>query len=273
MIVSSVFHSLPMPVKRLARAMLRSITNAAEAASCRSTAARSSHPSALPCVLASNEFGSYCVPRASLRRPAAQAILRGKVWEPETIAFMRENCGGGDIIHAGTYFGDFLPGLSAAMGAGALIWAFEPNEENYRCASITIELNALCHRVKLTHAALGPENGTVMLSVLDASDYPLGGKSRIDGSGTERVTQIALDGLIPHDRHVSIIQLDVEGYEEKALRGSEQLVRRDRPVLILETVPASDWFNELLKDCGYTFKQTVADNSVFVAVSNRLAGY
>jgi hypothetical protein len=110
-----------------------------------------------------------------------------------------------------------------------------------------------------------------MLSVLDASDYPLGGKSRIDGSGTESVTQIALDGLIPDDRHVSIIQLDVEGYEEKALRGSEQLVRRDRPILILETVPASDWFNELLKDCDYIFKQTVADNSVFVAVSNRLA--
>ena len=98
-------------------------------------------------------------------RQAPQAILRGKDHGKleSPIAFMREYCGGGDIIHAGTYFGDFLPGISDALREGAMVWAFEPNSENYRCARITIELNGLHDRVKLTHAALGSSEGTVTI--------------------------------------------------------------------------------------------------------------
>jgi FkbM family methyltransferase len=231
----------------------------------RSSAARTSHPSALQCVVASNEFGSYCVPKASLHRPAAQAILRGKVWEPETVAFLRDNCGSGDIVHAGTYFGDFLPGICAALGEGSKVWAFEPSSENYRCASITVELNGLHDRIRLTRAALGPVDGAVMISVLDDSGRALGGGSHVGPAGKERVTQVALDGFIPEGRRVSILQLDVEGYEEQALRGSEHLIKRDSPILILETIPASDWFRALLSDCGYIFEKKLAQNSAFVS--------
>jgi len=195
--------------------------------------------------------------------------LRGKVWEPETVAFMRDNCQAGDLIHAGTYFGDFLPGLASAIGDGAVIWAFEPNEENCRCARITVELNALNSRVKLTHAALGHVDGKVKVSVEDASGRSLGGWSHVNALGKESVTQIALDGFIPSGRRVSILQLDVEGYEEEALRGGEKLIKRDTPILILETVPNSDWFSKLLSDCGYALDRQVAGNSVFVARGNR----
>jgi FkbM family methyltransferase len=150
-----------------------------------------------------------------------------------------------------------------------MVWAFEPNSENHRCASITVELNALHDRIKLTHAALGPTEGTVMISVLDDSGRSLGGASHIDGAGNESVAQIALDRFVPDRHHVSILQLDVEGYEEMALRGAEKLIRRDRPILILETKPAGNWFDTLLKDCGYVFKRKLAGNSAFVATETR----
>lgn len=35
-------------------------------------------------------------------------ILSGKVWEPDTIEFILDHSHGGDIIHAGTYFDDFI---------------------------------------------------------------------------------------------------------------------------------------------------------------------
>lgn len=255
-----------MMIKNFARTFRRSARTLAEMVRRRrSPAAITSHPAALQCMIASNEFGSYCVPKASLHRPAAQAILSGKVWEPDTIAFLRNHCGNGDIVHAGTYFGDFLPGICAAVKEGAMVWAFEPNRENYRCASITVELNALHERIKLTHAALGPVDGTVMISVLDNSGCALGGGSYVGPAGKESVAQVALDRFIPDNRRISILQLDVEGYEEMALRGAEKLIRRDKPVLILETIPAGDWFDTLLKDCGYMFEQKLVTNSVFVA--------
>lgn len=225
--------------------------------------------SALQCVIASNKFGSYCVPKASLHRPAARAILQAGVWEPETIAFIRDRCGSGDIVHAGTYFGDFLPGICAALADGAMVWAFEPNSENYRCASVTVKLNGLENRIKLTHAALGPVPGTVKISVLSDSGHPLGGASHIGGTGNESVAQIALDAFVPAERRVSILQLDVEKYEEMALRGAEKLIRRDRPILILETNPTGEWFDGLLEECGYVFERNLAENSAFVAGGER----
>ena len=50
-----------------------------------------------------------------------------------------------------------------------------------------------------------------------------------------------------------------------ALRGAEKLIRRDGPILILETSPVGDWFDNLLKDCGYVFKR-----KLFFSRSTRL---
>ena len=63
---------------------------------------------ALKCEVAYNRFGAYCVPLSSKHRPAAQRVLRNAIYEEDTIEYMRKNNKGGDIIHAGTYFGDFL---------------------------------------------------------------------------------------------------------------------------------------------------------------------
>jgi hypothetical protein len=67
------------------------------------------------------------------------------------LAFLQENCQSGDIVHAGPYFGEFLPALADVADN---VWAFEPKEENYRCAVITQMINQL-HNVELHNAALG----------------------------------------------------------------------------------------------------------------------
>ena len=95
--------------------------------------------SILQCCISYNQYGGYCLPLSSIHRPASQTILNGKVWEEETLKFMSKHCGTGDIIHAGTYFGDFLPALSKACHTKAKVWAFEPNLENYKCAIVTTE--------------------------------------------------------------------------------------------------------------------------------------
>src|ERR1700678_3814062 len=97
----------------------------------------------LKCLIAANVHGTYCVPAASRERPAARAILDGRIWEAETLAFLASQCGSGDVVHAGTYFGDFLPALSRAIAEDARVWAFEPSSENFLCAGITLKLNAI----------------------------------------------------------------------------------------------------------------------------------
>src|SRR5690348_5661397 len=106
-----------------------------------------------PWIIAQNRFGLYCVPRRSAHRQAAHDILRGRVFEEDTVEFLRRNAGSGDVVHAGAYFGDFLPALSSALCPGKILWAFEPNLENYHAARLTCRINRLSN-VELRNAAL-----------------------------------------------------------------------------------------------------------------------
>ncbi|HWA92367.1 MAG TPA: FkbM family methyltransferase [Rhizomicrobium sp.] len=217
--------------------------------------------------LASNEYGKYCVPLSSKERPAAAAVLTGKVWEPRTIAFMATHCGDGDVVHAGAYFGDFLPALSQALAPGARLWAFEPSEENHACAAETVALNALAN-VSLFKAGLGPRAGTASLCISKPGGESLGGASTITRKehrrrGYEEVQMMSLDDVVGADRKVSILQLDVEGYEQKALKGAQAILNRCKPLLILENLPRNPrWQEKNLTAIGYREIGRVHGNSV-----------
>lgn len=210
----------------------------------------------LKCFVASNCYGSYCVPFSSKHRPAAKAVLCGDVWERTTLAFLCANCGAGDIVHAGTYFGDFLPALSQAVRPDAHIWAFEPSAENFACANITLKLNDI-RNVALSRAALGACTGTALLCTGKAGRRRDGGGSRIvpevpSGFDCEEVPVVALDEALPHERRISIVQLDVEYYEQHALAGALSTIRRCRPLLVLENLPPDpDWFADNILSLGY----------------------
>lgn len=90
------------------------------------------------CTLCENAFGRYCVPKSSQHRPASQEVLRGRVWERETIEFMRRHALDRDVVHAGMFFGDFLPGLAPALAPGRKIFAFEPNPEPARSGPVCL---------------------------------------------------------------------------------------------------------------------------------------
>ena len=234
-------------------------------------------PDTLACTIAYNYYGGYCLPRSSLHRPASKAVQEGRVYERKTIAFMMANCGDGDIIHAGTYFGDFLPALSGALSPKALLWAFEPNAENYRCAEITGRINML-NNIKLTNAGLGESQTQGSLKTVDPKGVSLGGASRIvpermaGKPGVTAVDIVSLDKVIPEDRVVSVLQLDVEGYEKAALQGAMGIIRRCRPILILEqlddgALTGSDWFEQQIASLGYSQTGVVHSNVVFEVTS------
>jgi len=222
----------------------------------------------LKCIVTYNRFGGYCVPQSSCHRPAARKILFGEVWEPETIEYMASHVGSGDIVHAGTYFGDFLPALSQACAVGANVWAFEPNPENFRCARVTIEINGL-NNVEIMNAGLGAQSGKLPMKVSDESGRALGGGSRLGtGNGETRNEQfieadiIMLDDVLPVDRRITVLQLDVEGFEQQALSGAIGTIRRCKPILVLESLPDGRWFKENILSLGYRESGKLHDNTI-----------
>lgn len=171
-------------------------------------------------------------------------------------------------MHAGTFFGDFLPALSRDAPKSR-IWAFEPNPENFKCAFVTAYLNGLSN-VELHNAALGETRGYLPLLITDLSGRSLGGGSRIADDDvyygskalTVLVKTVSIDDIVPPDRCVSIIQLDVEGYEKFALTGAIRTIRRWRPTLVLEILPDESWLSEQLYPLGYRIEGNLHENTV-----------
>jgi FkbM family methyltransferase len=221
-------------------------------------------------VMGENRYGAYCIPISAIHRPAAQIVLKGRVHEPKTIEYILEHCGDGDVLSAGAFFGDFLPALGTHVATNAKVWSFEPNDENFRCAKITCFLNNL-RNVKLFHAGLGDVERNVFLDYLNKQGDSRGGRSTIveaetDGKMLQKTKLMKFDSLLPEGRKISVIQLDVEGFELVAIKGAIETIRRDRPVLILETVPDDAWFSETVLDLGYRKSGTLhGRNTIFHA--------
>lgn len=223
---------------------------------------------AMLCYIAYNKYGGYCVPHPSHHRPAAQKILSGDVWEPDTIEFMMKHSSGGDMVHAGAYFGDFIPALSQSCNDDIKLWVFEPNPENYCCALITMAINNL-NNIQIKNAGLGAAHGSLSMEISDENGKALGGGSRLlveEGKNNPehciQVDVLKLDDILPPERRVSIIQLDVEGFEQPALAGAMETIRRWKPILILENLPEQDWLNGNILSLGYQITGNLHKNTV-----------
>jgi len=223
-------------------------------------------PSSRP-LRAFNRFGLYALSQDVAHRPAARFVLEQKVYEPATIDLIRSMCRDGDVIHAGTFFGDFLPAIAGGLAPSAKLWAFEPNPDNYRLARKTIALNRLT-QVTLANLALSDRRGSAGMRVLNATGGNLGGGSHLvldapaAGEQVVEVDTAPLDELIPADRTITVVHLDVEGHEAAALRGARRLISAWMPILILERFDDVAFVNKLIGEDRYVFFGKVHGNAV-----------
>lgn len=221
--------------------------------------------------VAYNKYGAYCMPVSSQHRTLNQKILKGQVFEPDTIQYMMDNAKEGDIVHAGTFFGDFIPAISRGVAKKAKIWAFEPNPESYRCTKITMILNDI-QNVSLLNAGLGDKPSTINLTTKDKKGVSLGGSSTIGAQDkevgtTEQIDILTIDGSVPKDRHISILQLDIEGFEKNALIGALETIKRCKPILILEDdhgFTKSEWFKDNILSLNYKMDKKLHYNQVIL---------
>ena len=204
--------------------------------------------------IAKNKYGVYSIPKSIEYTYTSQIILNGGVHEDTTIDYLKSV--GGNIIHAGSGFGDFLPALKDCDS----IWAFEPNRLMYQSSLGTIELNNLSN-VNLFPYAIGEYEGVVNLKELDDSGIQMGPRSEISDNGVEvKITK--LDSIIPKDCKISAIHLDLEGYEFQALNGAKEIIERDKPIIVLEIDSRAVNYNNFMLSIGYTtYKQLIFNSN------------
>ncbi len=118
------------------------------------------------------------------------------------------------------------------------VHAFEPNRELGAFLTRVAPANCTVHRCALSETA-----GTDSLALALEGGVPIHGRGRIlksDESADARpddfeIQSIKLETLDGQDLpSIGFIKIDVEGHEEKVLRGGLATIGRDKPVMLIE---------------------------------------
>lgn len=176
--------------------------------------------------------------------------------EPDETAFVAQIVAPGDgVIDAGANIGWFSLPLAVR---GAHVLAFEPVE----AAACRLEENALrsqvAQRVMVVREALSDRRGTATFTTdRDAQNLILDLADAKTYAAAVEVPMTSLDAFAEEHPHwftshgLGLLKIDVEGEDERVLRGALGLVRRYRPVIMIETRGGGATVRSLLHGLGY----------------------
>jgi FkbM family methyltransferase len=201
------------------------------------------------------------------------AIYSRAIYElPLTEALFRLARPGDVVVDGGANVGYVTSLLAARVGPTGMVHSFEPNPDAFAHLEQNCQLwrgLAACPTIVAHAEALGPNPGMATLHIPASSAWN-GGRASIESSTIGEpgrrveVRVTALDDLFRNGEKISVIKLDLEGFEYEALRGMEGLLRerRVKAVVFEETNPFPASSHNFLKGLGF---------SIF-GLDNRLRG-
>lgn len=198
---------------------------------------------------------------------ARQILIKGIYEEEETHFFLEWLKPKMSVIDIGANVGYFTLLACKAVGRGGTVLAFEPEPGNFALLEKNIALNEY-PQARPFALALADRKGTVRLFTDRAN---LGNPSLAAGNvppsaDSVEVSTVALDDLLAGQEDLparfDLIKMDAQGAEALVIEGAIELLKRDRPTLLIEFWPkglrnmGSDpvAFLERLEGLGYAIK-------------------
>lgn len=159
-------------------------------------------------------------------------FIGGKLWEPHIVQFLEnELLETSNFIDVGSNYGYLSVKASKFCNK---VFSFEPQSLMYDLSKQTISDNSI-NNIEVFNFALGDEEKEIYLSKIDYSGSGIHvGEVSIQYSNDvgETVKVVKLDNIF--NDFVDIIKIDVQGYEKFVLKGSEEIIKNNKPILIVE---------------------------------------
>jgi FkbM family methyltransferase len=157
-------------------------------------------------------------------------IVNGQGWEDRINKLIEKYIKpGSTALDAGAHIGTHTILMAKLVGEKGRVYAFEPQKKIYRELYQNLKLNRLSNAVPLRYA-VGDTN-----TVIEMEAAPEGneGATRI-GSGGDKAELRTIDSF--GFQGVSLMKIDVEGFEDQVIAGARQTLLKYHPVLIVEIV-------------------------------------
>jgi FkbM family methyltransferase len=189
------------------------------------------------------------------------SIGKMKVWESHLLDFYRRVLTKDDICIDG---GANLGFHSVQFGKlSKLVYAFEPQKIVFNNLCANILCNNLNENIIPFRLGLGDKKETKQLwpvenelwfghDIINWGGRGIDQTNSIEFREEDQIEVVNLDSM--DITGCSLIKLDIQGYEYFALLGSQNLLEKNKPIILLENAPMNENDSkalEFLKDLGY----------------------
>ena len=192
----------------------------------------------------------------NVRDLVQQTILLEGIWDPSLTSLIESTLKPGDVfIDVGAHVGYFTLLAASRVGPAGRVLSIEPNPVTLEQLSQNVARSGL-QNVLMVHTACADSHNPVRLYLhteSNSSMASLSSENATSGVAVD-VSCTPLDDLCLQRglERVNLVKIDVEGAELSVLRGMSRLLRRMRPVVVLEMEP------RLLESFGTTRDSLVA---------------
>ena len=198
--------------------------------------------------------------------------IRDGGYESHVVAvFRRFIRPGWNVIDLGANVGYFSLLAASLVGPSGSVLSIEPNPRNVRLLEASRRINNI-DWLTVIQVAAGRVAGILVLNTSHSNGTTAAPFQNIDDFlASEIVACVPVSGLVPSDKPIHFIKVDVEGAEYNALLGCQDMLRRDHPIIVSEFAPNSmpsisgiqgedylKWLNEQ----GYRLGVILADGSI-----------
>lgn len=179
--------------------------------------------------------------------------LSGLRWLPQNI---QNKIKGGIFLDIGAFVGDSSIALADAFEPEK-VYAFEPEKNNFQTLSNNAKIETKIIPVKL---AISDKKGEVFISQSKSESQI----SNVNKGGEKVITE-TIDNFVRENgiSRVSLIKMDIEGEEMRALEGAKETIAKYKPVLAISVYHKAEdfffikpWIEENFPGYTFIFKKT-----------------
>ena len=189
-------------------------------------------------------------------------IKKGLVWEPHIEKLLKKYVKSGDtVIDIGGHIGTHTITLSRCVGASGKVHTFEPQTKLFVEMLVNTSLND-CTNVIPHRVALGSTEGMTCITLPCSTNEGIG----VVAPYGEKVPLKTLDSF--NISNISLMKIDIEGYEIEALKGAKETIQRNRPVIIVEVFSGPECIEKLnfIHNLGYEISHLGGDDYLCLPV-------
>lgn len=130
----------------------------------------------------------------------------------------------GYVLDVGAYIGDSA--LKFLEYNPRKVICLEPEKSNFSLLKKTVEINKIGEKVDILNMGAGDKKEELSIKYLKSA-------SCVSNEYRDNIINLQRIDDIFYDKKISLIKVDVEGFEYEVIKGALEIIKRDKPILII----------------------------------------